>query len=333
MTSDVTSGPGTEDSAAAGIRAAAGAVPPAAGPSVLLPEKTAARPHQPVIALTFLAGAVVIAPLMDALAKSMGDEASVLQMVWFRFAVHALLFLPLILWKFGPSAYVKPAGGYVQILRSAFLAGSSFAFFSAIQTIPIADALGVAFIESFVVALFSILILKEPVGWRRMTAIAVGFLGVLIVLRPGFGMTAGHAWALGAGFCFGGYFALSRFLSGQAPTLITMAQTPLIGALVMTGFMLANWQPVTDPVVFGKLVLIGVLAAVVHGCFQMAFERADAAFVAVFAYTEILTATLFGWMFFSDFPDAMTWAGLTVLVSAGVFLVIRERQVEAQSGS
>lgn len=287
------------------------------------------RRHEPVIAVLILMGAVILAPIVDSLAKWMSSDIPVLQITWARFIGHSLCLMPLVLWRYGPKAYYKPPQAKLQLLRGAALLMSSTCFFFAISTIPLADALAVTFVESFFVLIFAVIFLGEKVGWRRFSAVVIGFTGVLIVLRPGTeNLQAGHLWALASGFGYGTYFFLSRFLSDRCPSLITMAHTAIIGAILLTCIVPFVWVSPTSSLQIGGLVVIGLITAVAHISFQLAFERGEASFIAAFAYSEIITMTIFGWWFFGDFPDFWTWVGVALLVSAGVFVAWREARIQ-----
>ena len=289
------------------------------------------RRHEPMLAVLILMGAVVIAPIVDSLAKWMSADIPVLQITWARFVGHSLCLMPFVLWRYGVKAYTKPPQAKLQVLRGLALLMSSTCFFIAISTIPLADALAVTFVESFFVLIFAVLFLGEKVGWRRILAVIAGFIGVLIVLRPGTAnLQMGHLWALAAGFGYGSYFFLSRFLSDRSPSLITMAHTAVVGAIVLTIVVPFVWVPVTSNLQILGLLAIGLITAVAHISFQMAFERGEASFIAAFAYSEIITMTFFGWLFFGDFPDHYTWLGVAILVAAGVFVAWRESLVQKQ---
>lgn len=286
-----------------------------------------ARRHEPMLALLFMGIAVCLAPIVDTMAKFLSSDIPVIEISWARSVGHVLCLAPFAIWIHGPKAYFKPSNAKLQLLRGGALAWSTTCFFFAISTIPMADALAITFIESFFVIIFAIMFLGERVGWRRGVAVVLGFVGVLIVLRPGTShLQAGHLWALASGLGYGTYFFLSRFLSGKSPSLITMAHTGLVGAVVLSFIVPFVWVTPTELWQIVSLTTLGLITAAVHGCFQLSFERGEASFMAAFTYAEIISMTLFGWYFFGDFPDAITWLGVAILVGAGVFVAWRERK-------
>jgi drug/metabolite transporter (DMT)-like permease len=168
--------------------------------------------------------------------------------------------------------------------------------------------------------------LGERVGIRRWLAVAAGFLGALIILRPGFGvMQMGSLLALGAGCSFAFYTLLTRKLSGSAPPLVTLAYTAVTGMMVMSVAVLPDWiTPPPEDLVM--MAAIGAVAASGHFLLIRAFDHAPASLLAPYSYSEIVMATAVGWLIFGDFPDGWTWAGIAVIVSSGIYISWRERR-------
>lgn len=282
----------------------------------------------PLTGIFLMLAAMAVVPLMDGVAKHLSGSFPVLQVVWARYFFHLLILLPVVLWRHGANALLlrRP---WLQIVRGGFLLGSTILFFAAIAVMPIADALALVFVAPLVVTALSPLILGERVGPRRWIAVSVGFAGVLVIVRPGLGaFQPGMLLALGAGVIYAFYSLATRKLSGSAPPLVTLAYTALLGALVMTAAVPAVWTP-PDTTDLLWMVLMGALAAGGHFLVIKSFEYAEASLLAPLGYSEIVMATVVGYVFFGDFPDGWTWLGVAIVIASGVYVSVRERKAAA----
>ncbi len=266
-----------------------------------------------------------IVPFMDAIAKYLSASYPVLQIVWARFFFHFIVVAPVVLWRHGPSALVtrRPL---LQIARGGFLFGATLLFFSAIRHIPLANAIALVFLAPVLVTALSPYILGERVAWSRWAAVLVGFAAVVIIVRPGL---AGFHWAtllaLGTAVCFGLYLLSTRMLAGTAPPLVTLGYQSILGLVVTT--LALPWIWVTPPP--GELLAmasIGVIAAAGHFLVIKSFEYADASLLAPCTYTEIIMATILGYVVFGDLPDAWTWTGIALIVGTAVYLTVAGRR-------
>lgn len=280
----------------------------------------------PVIGIALMLAAMAVVPLMDGVAKHLSATFPVLQVVWARYFFHLLILLPVVLWRHGASALLL-RNPWLQLIRGGFLLGSTILFFAAIAVMPIADALALVFVAPLVVTALSPVFLGERVGLRRWTAVSVGFVGVLVIVRPGLNaFHPGMLLALGAGTVYAFYSLATRKLSGSAPPLVTLVYTALLGAVVMSAVAPAVWAPPgTRDLLW--MVLMGALAAGGHFLVIKSFEHAEASLLAPLGYSEIVMATLVGYLAFGDFPDAWTWAGIAIVIASGVYVSTRERRV------
>lgn len=283
-------------------------------------------------------GALLL-PIMDAAAKVLGEEVSSGVIVLGRFGFQTLFLLPLV-W----STLYLPKGIELQLhlKRSFSLAFATLCFFTAIQVMPIADALAIFFVMPLLVTLLSPWMLGEKAGWRRTVAASVGMLGAVIIIQPGqeaFGPRALLPLCTALGFTFylmytrklarvgdgGGVSALTmQFYSGAFGSLIMGAVLLLMQLFDLPMFALAEleaWQ-------WRQLVLVGFLAAVGHMIITTAFKYADASMLAPFQYIELVSAALIGWWLFGDIPTLNTWIGSTILVASGLYIFHRERAAE-----
>ncbi len=269
----------------------------------------------------------LLVPLMDGIAKFLSADYPVVEIVWARYFFHLLILLPLVLLRHGGRALL-PARPLAQLLRGGLLLASTILFFAAISEMPIADAIALVFVSPLVVTALSPFVLGEKVGPRRGAAVAVGFLGALVIIRPGLGVVQPAALlALAAGAIFGFYLLATRRLAGAAPPLVTLTYTALVGAVVMTLWVPAVW--VAPTAAAGPLMIaMGALAASGHFLLIRAFEHAQATLLAPFAYVEIIGATAIGFFALGDFPDGWTWLGIAIIAASGIYISLREKRLE-----
>jgi drug/metabolite transporter (DMT)-like permease len=233
---------------------------------------------------------------------------------------------PLVLYHYGLPA-LKPARPVVQLIRSGLTLMATLLFFGAISRMPITDALALLFVSPMVVTAMSPIMLGESVGIRRWLAVGTGFMGAIIILRPGFGVAQfGSFLALGAGCCFAFYTLLTRKLAGSGPPLVTLTYTAITGAVLMSILVFPAWI-MPPPADLLMMAGIGAIAAGGHFLLIRAFDHAPASLLAPYSYSEIVMATAVGWFIFGDFPDGWTWTGIAVIVASGIYISWRERRV------
>ncbi|MEO1192216.1 MAG: DMT family transporter [Pseudomonadota bacterium] len=278
------------------------------------------RARWAAIGLILLAQQLITA--MDTLAKLLTEDFSIWQVAWARFAFHLLPLLPLLALTQSPTVLWKVACSPLQILRSLFMVAATCLFFGALARIPLADAVALVFIAPLVITALAPFVLGETVSPRRWAAVACGFTGVLILVRPGFEtVELGTLLALLCGCVFAGYALATRHLSLTAPPLVTLAMSAVAGTLVLSAILLIEtdlwrWPSLEQ---WALLVTLGMVACVAHGFLIMAYERAPASLLAPFSYTEIIGAAAMGFLVFGDFPDLWSWIGIAIIVAAGVY--------------
>jgi drug/metabolite transporter (DMT)-like permease len=280
---------------------------------------------RPLIGVAFMLGAMASLPLIDVFAKFLGQQdVPVLQIVWARLGFGAVLTLPFALRYGGPKRLIPDRPIY-HSFRAVFLIMATFSFFLSLKFLPIADALAIFFVQPLVVTILSALVLKERVGPRRWAAVAVGFVGTLIIIRPGLvTLNPGSLLALVAGTFLAIYFVMTRRISGQAPAMLTTFQTNAVGALLLSCAMPVVWHvpSATQWLMFAGL---GGIATFGHFLIVRAYDHAEASLLAPLAYTEMVVATFVGWWFFGDFPDTYTFLGVAVLLGCAAYISLAER--------
>lgn len=283
---------------------------------------------------------MLILPIMDGIGKYLATEEAMSpgQVTFYRFALQ-LVFTIAVIVAAGGFAALRPHRVWLNILRGVLIGVASLCFFTAVKYMPIADALAIFFVEPFILTAFSALFLGERVGWRRWTAIAVGFLGALIVIEPSF---ARFGWIallpLGTATLFATYLTMNRQLGVDDGPMVMQYLAGIGGTALMVlvmGFGVAadieNLRPSlpADGTAWALLVLLGFLATFGHAFVVKAFQLAPASLLAPFQYLEIVSAVAIGYLVFGDIPSLSKWIGIAIIVASGLFVFHRERQVEA----
>ncbi|UXN61708.1 DMT family transporter [Phyllobacterium zundukense] len=266
--------------------------------------------------------------LNDVMGKWLVSTYSVGQVVFIR-SIAALIVLAPFLWFNGPAKIVQVERPWLQAARVFLSTAEVFAFYFAVVYLPLADVMTYWLAAPIYVAAVSPFVLKEPVGWRRWTAIIVGFIGVLIALEPSSQALTPQAIIsiLGSMF-FAFMLLLGRSLRGTPDTTLVFWQ--IVGAglagLVAVSF---EWTPVSlrDLVL---LALLGVVAMLAHVLVNRALKVADAATVAPLQYTMLFWAIVFGWLVFGDVPRISMLVGSGFIIASGLFIFFREQQLKRQ---
>ena len=266
----------------------------------------------------------VILPVMDGLAKYLSVDLPVLQIVWARYFFTVVITLSFII-IFFRKQLVWTSKPKLQLFRGLILLCANILFFYAISIISLAKALTLAFVAPLIVTALSPFILGEIVGYRRWLAVIIGFIGSLIVIRPGLiEFNLATLAALGTGFFYGIYFIITRKLHTADSPLITLLITGVVGAIILSAYMPFSWiEPNPNQWLF--MFCIGLCASVGHFFLILSLKYADASKLAPFSYFEIVTNVIIGYYFFSDFPDIWTWVGLLIIINSGIYISIRER--------
>ena len=252
-------------------------------------------------------------------------EIHFLEVVWGRYFFMVVISVPLT-FIFFKKHLTWPKNINIQLARSIFLFLSTILFFYAISVLSLAESLTLAFVSPIVVTLLSVILLKEQVGFRRWTAVIIGFIGAIIVIRPGFNeISLATFAALGTGIAYAFYVIATRKLSSIDSPLLTLIFTGLSGAIIISIIVPFVW---ITPNLNQWLFLIGLAAAGTLGHFFLilSLNFAEASKLAPFAYFEIVTNIIIGYYFFGDFPDKWIWIGLIIIVSSGVYISIRENK-------
>ena len=262
-------------------------------------------------------------PVMDGFAKYLSDDLPILQITWARYFFTVAFVFPIMLF-FYKKQLVWSDKPRLQIFRGLILLSANICFFYAISIISLAKALTLAFIAPLIVTAFSPILLGEKVGYRRWTAVAVGFIGSLIVIRPGFlEFNLASMAALATGFFYGFYLIITRKLSTSDNPLLTLLITGMVGALLVSLIIPFYWvKPTLNQ--WSLMAGIGVFACIGHLFLILSLKYADASKLAPLGYTEIIPNVIIGYYFFSELPDNWTYLGLFIIVLSGLYISRRE---------
>lgn len=261
---------------------------------------------------------------VDTMGKFLTETVHPIQIVWFR---QLGLFLGvLVLIGVQGRSVLSTANPKLQIGRGVLAACSATLFIFAVGYVPLADAVAITFVAPFMVTVMGALILREPVGLRRWSAVIVGFLGTLIVIRPGIGVIHPAALLLiVAATAFALRQVLSRILAGTDRTRTTIAYTAIVSWSLLTLPLPFVWETPSSVLVLGLLLAMAVLAALAEILVIMALDAAQAVVVAPVQYSLLIWGTFYGFVVFGQFPDGWTWLGAAIIVATGLYTLNRER--------
>ena len=255
------------------------------------------------------------------------------QVVFFRHGVAFLLMLLLFAPRHGLRIVVPRRPG-LQIARGLFGIASSVFYFTGLASVSLATAATISFTGPLLVTALSGPLLGEKVGIRRWAAVAAGFTGALIVIRPGVernGQWAGLFIAASAG-CAALYQIFTRKLAGQDHAETTNIWSGLVGATVMCVLVPFVWQTPQSLQLWALFVCLGLVGGIAHYIMTKAFDRGPASLLSPFTYLQLLGATLTGYVLYGALPDRWTWLGAAVIVAAGLYVAHRESRLRERAG-
>lgn len=269
---------------------------------------------------------VAMFPFINTCAKLLSANYPVLMIVWARFtghlAVAAIVFLP----SRGRGLLITRRPG-IQIARSILLLVSTGFFVSAIGRVPLATASAIGFTAPLIVTALSVPLLKEAVGPRRWAAVIVGFIGALVIIRPGSGFKdPAVLLLLGASTCYALYQIATRrsVLFDSAETGILYAA--LVGTVITSLAVPLVFRMPASLIDASLFLGLGVFGGAGHYFVIRAFRLGPAAVIAPLGYVELIGATILGYLVFGNFPDAWTWVGAGIIIACGLYIAVRERK-------
>lgn len=289
--------------------------------------------------------AVILFSANDVAIKSLSDGYALHQVVLIRSVIGLFVVLAVIAPLTGGLAIMRTARLRMHLLRGSFVVFSNLTFFLGLAAMPLAEAVAIFFVSPLVITIFSVVFLGETVGPRRWAAIALGFVGVLVMVRPG---TAAFQPAsllpLVAAFCYAGMHIVTRRIGGteSAATMAFYIQAMFLCVCAVMGlsvgwgqfadqsdpslaFLLRawDWPRIADLPVF---LLIGAGTAFAGYLVSQAYRVAEASLIAPFEYLALPMAVVWGMVVFGEYPSAGDYLGMALILSAGLFMVWRDGQ-------
>lgn len=293
-----------------------------------MPEQTGpgqenAQPYY-LHAIALMCLAVSLFPFMNAAAKLLAPDYPLIQIIWARLVGHLALAIVLFLPVRGLRLFASTRP-WLQVGRSLVQFFSNATFVVGLVYVPLATASAIGFCAPFVVTALSVPFLHERVGWRRWSAVIVGFIGVLFIIRPG---APGELWAmlmiLLSTLFYAIYQVLTRMVAPYDDAITSILWMPLLGAIVLS--LVMPYYFVMPASLFDWLLFlsIGGIGGISHYMLVWAFRQVQVSVLAPLAYMELLTVVALGYAVFDNLPDPLTWFGLAIIVACGLYIGYRE---------
>jgi drug/metabolite transporter (DMT)-like permease len=280
--------------------------------------------HASLLGIYLKLGSLVLFCTMDAMVKALGGTYDAFQLMLFRSAI-AMAPVAVIIWRAGGMKSVRPNRPWLQAARIIVAFGSTLGFFYVFPRMPLVDAYAISYAAPLFMVALSVPMLGEPVGWRRWTAVFVGFAGVLVMLDPwGMEVHAMSVIVLGATFCYSLSTVMLRLLSRHDSDVVALfwlslatSAASLVGAVPVW-----VWPTPNDWIWLTVMGLLGGIAQILN---TRAWRLAPTAVLAPFDYTSIVLAMLFGYLWFKEDPSWTVWFGLPLVIGSGLYILYRER--------
>jgi len=273
-----------------------------------------------MLGIFFMCLACSLFPIMNGLVKLLAQTYDFQQIVWARTSMHLLVVVLFFAPRMGMTLFLtrQPVS---QFISSVTMLMSTFLFFGAVKFVPVADAVSITFVAPLIVVFLAWPILGERITLPRLVAVILGFLGVLVIIRPG---SSVFQWAsimiLGSAVCYSIYQIYMRRVAGVDHPGTSVFYGALVGTIIMSiavPFVWktpATWQDIT------MMSSLGVIGALGHFFLAKALTYAPANFIVPFNYTQMIGSVIVGYWMFAEVPDAYTWAGTALIVGAGLLI-------------
>ena len=294
---------------------------------------------RPLLGIFLMLGFCVLAPLGDAVAKLLGEHMPLGELIFVRFAAQVILLAPLV-WSGRRLWRMKGRVLRLTFLRTLLHIGGIGAMFTALKYLPLADAIAIAFVMPFIMLLIGKFVLKEEVGFRRILACMVGFVGTLLVIQPSFAAVGVHAlWPLAVAVIFALFMMVTRQIAKETDPIGlqavsgTMACALLAPVIVIGDALDIDGLQIVVPDLWISFLMfsIGLLGTGAHLLMTWSLRYAPAATLAPMQYLEIPVATLFGWIIFNELPNTLAATGIAITMAAGLYVILREQSMARQA--
>ncbi len=277
------------------------------------------------LGILLMLGGMFLFSAVDTQAKFLTNTFHPTQVIWFR--QLGLLIGVFILIRIRGTSVLSTRQPMLQLTRGGLAICSALLFVFAIRHAELADAVAVSFVAPFFLTILGALLLGEKVGIRRWSAVVIGFIGAMIIIRPGTDAVHPAVFlVLLAAALYALRQVIGRILADTDKTQTTVAYTAIIGSLLITLPMPFVWKTPDNSTQLLIIITMSLMAAVAEVLVIRALEVAEAVVVAPIHYTLIIWGTIYGYLVFGHFPDAWTWIGTAVIISAGVFTLLRSHR-------
>jgi len=280
--------------------------------------------HASLLGIYYKLASLALFCTMDAMVKALGDVYGPFQLMAFRNIV-AMAPIAIIVWRAGGLGVVRSSRPWLQVARIVAGIGSTAGFFYVFPRMPLVDAYAISFAAPLFMVALSVPMLGEQVGWRRWSAVAVGFVGVIVMLDPlGISFHVMSLVVLGATFCYSLSTVLVRLTSRYDSDDCTLFWFAVVSSTVSFGAAIPEWVW-PSPIDWLWLILLGLLGGVAQILVTRAWRLATAAVLAPFDYAGIVLAVLYGYLWFKEEPSWTVWLGLPLVIGSGLYILHRER--------
>jgi len=279
--------------------------------------------ERPLAAIGFVLLSLVLFSGLDACSKILVADYSPVLITWGRYAANLVLLLPFLL-RAGPHPFAT-AGIGLQIGRGLAMGGSSVLFIAGLSRMAMPDATAVAFAAPLFVTALSIPFLGERVGVRRWSAVAVGLVGVMIIVQPGSStFHPASLFPLASAACWAAGLVITRRIKTRDATLTTLLYTTVVAFLIATVFLPWVWQPLSLRALL-LIALMGLLSSAGQYFLLLGYQRGPASLLAPFSYMQIITSTFWSAVLFGSWPGGATLVGAAIVIASGLYVLHRER--------
>ncbi len=277
----------------------------------------------PIRGIVLAVGATVLFGFSDTISKYLSTSLPIGEFLWIRYVLF--LGMALLLGRRASGQSARPRNPGLQIARGLCVVLSSILFVYGVRRMTMAQATTINFISPILIAVLSVPLLGETVGLRRWAAAGTGLLGMLVVVRPGFGgFQPAALFGIGGAFCWAMALIITRKIAVSDAAETTVLWTAAIGVAVLT-VLLPFGMAWPDPRQFGLALLLGVLASAGQWIVILAHRLAPASVLAPFFYTQLIWVTVLGFLVFGNLPDGWTLLGATIIIASGLYTAHRER--------
>ncbi|WP_147103822.1 DMT family transporter [Tateyamaria sp. syn59] len=290
---------------------------------------------RPLLGILLMLGFCIVAPVGDAVAKVLGQSVPLSQLVLIRFAVQVIILVPIVwagrrLWRMRGRVF------RLTLFRTVLHILGIGAMFTALQYLPLADAVAIAFVMPFIMLLLGKYVLGEEVGSRRLMACIVGFIGTLLVVQPSFVEVGWPALLpVFVAINFSVFMLVTRQIAKETDPIGLQAVSGMMAVVIMGPLVfLLQGRDIPgielirpDSMEWTLLLAIGLLGTLAHLLMTWSLRYAPSATLAPMQYLEIPFATIIGFIVFRDLPNGLAAVGICITIAAGLYIVLRERAI------